>query len=61
MLDHPGYRADFLNKLRIYMGNGLLPDHNLILTFENEENPFDITIAQDKIKEFFDCDAVRLY
>ena len=61
MLDHPGYRADFLNKLRIYMGNGLLPDHNLILTFENEENPFDITIAQDKIKEFFDCDVVRLY
>ena len=61
MLDRPGYRADFLTKFRIYIGNGLLPDHNLILTYESEGHPFDITIAQDKIKEFFDCEAAQLY
>ena len=38
-----------------------LADHNLILTYESDGHPFDITIAQDKIKEFFDCDAVALY
>ena len=52
MLDKPGYRSDFLTKFRVYINNGLLPDHNLILTYESDGHPFDITIAQDKIKEF---------
>ena len=61
MLDHPACRSDFLTKLRIYMGNGILPDHNLILTYESGDDPLDITIAQDKIREFFDCEAAQLY
>jgi hypothetical protein len=44
-----------LNKFRIYILNGYLPDHNLILTFESENHPFDITIAQDKLREFLIC------
>ena len=52
MLDKPGYRSDFLTKFRVYINNGLLPDHNLILTYESDGHPFDITIAHDKSKEF---------
>ena len=61
MLDSPEYIADFLQKIRIYINNGLYPDHNLILTFESGGHPFDITIAQDKIREFFSCEMVDLY
>ena len=61
MLDSPEYNADFLQKIRIYINNGLYPDHNLILTFESGGHPFDITIAQDKIREFFSCEMVDLY
>ena len=60
-LHMPDYRSDFIQKLRIYIGNGIFPDHNLILTFESENHPFDISIAQDKIKEFFSCETVPLY
>ena len=49
------YIIKFLNKFRIYILNGYLPDHNLILTFESENHPFDITIAQDKLREFLIC------
>lgn len=45
----------FLNKIRVYILNGILPDHNLILTYESDKHPFDITIAQDKLREFLLC------
>ena len=57
----PEYRSAFIHKLRIYINNDILPDNNLILTYESEGHPFDIAIAQDKIKEFFSCEAVPLY
>ena len=49
------YVIRFLNKFRIYILNGYLPDHNLILTYESDNHPFDITIAQDKLREFLIC------
>ena len=61
MLDHPGYRTEFLNKLRIYINNGILPDHNLILTFETNEQPLDVSMIRDKIREFFTKEDLRLY
>ena len=57
----PEYRSDFIQKMRIYINNGLIPDYNLILTYESEGRPFDITIAQDKLREFFSCETVPLY
>jgi len=47
------YRMDFLSKLRIYMNNGIIPDNNLILTFESPGHPLDIAIIMDKLEEFF--------
>lgn len=61
MLDNPDYAANFIKKLRIYMGNGLIPDHNLILTYETKDHPFDISIAKDKIAEFFSFEVDSLY
>lgn len=60
-LHMPEYRSDFIQKMRIYINNGLIPDYNLILTYESEGRPFDITIAQDKLREFFSCETVPLY
>lgn len=56
LLNSSNYRLDFINKLRNYINNGILPDNNLILTFESEGHPLDISIALDKLKEFFFCD-----
>lgn len=58
MLDDPSYRSDFLNKLHKYINNGLLPDHNLILTYESDGHPLDIKIALDKIREFLSYDGL---
>ena len=59
-LDDPGYRSDFLNKFRTYINSGILPDHNLILTFESDGHPLDISIVMDKFREFFFCNKQEL-
>ena len=61
MLDNPSYAAGFLGKLRLYITNGILPDHQLILTYESNTQPFDISIAQDKLREFFSVEPGPLY
>lgn len=60
MLDDPVKAAKFIFKLRIYIRNGIYPDHNLILTFESGGHPLDFSIVQDKFKEFFSCGGVML-
>ncbi len=59
-MDDPAYRSDFLTKTRIYYNNGILPDHNLILTFESKGHPLDISIVMDKFREFFFCNKQAL-
>ena len=59
MLDKHSYRSDFLNKLHKYINNGLIPDHNLILTYESDDHPLDIRIAIDKIREFLLYDELQ--
>lgn len=60
-LDDPGYSVKVPGRLRLYINNGIYPDHNLILTFESGNHPFDISIAQDKVKEFFAADEFAFY
>lgn len=55
MLENPNYKSSFLSKFNIYISNGILPDKNLILTFESENHPLDIRIVMDKLEEFFFC------
>ena len=52
-MDNPSYRSDYMNKMRNYFNNGILPDHNLILTYESDGCPLDLGIVEDKIEEFF--------
>ncbi len=59
-MNDPSYRADFLTKIRVYFNNGILPDHNLILTFESEGHPLDSSIVMDKFREFFFCNKQAL-
>ena len=54
-LDLPEYRSSFMNKLNVYLNNGIIPDQNLILTYESEDSPLNIAIVMDKIEEFFFC------
>lgn len=56
----PVYRSDFLTKIRVYFNNGILPDHNLILTYESKDHPMDISIVMDKFREFFFCNKQAL-
>lgn len=60
MMDKPMYRSDYMNKMHVYINNGILPDHNLILTYESEEYPLDIAIVMDKVREFFFCNKEAL-
>lgn len=60
-IDKPDKVIDFMQRLRVYINNGILPDHNLILTFESEGHPLDFSIVQDKIEEFFFCSGKPLY
>lgn len=60
-LEDPNYVAKHMHKLRLFLSNGLIPDVNVIFTYESDSHPFNIQIAEDKIKEFFSPDAKLLY
>lgn len=57
LLEDQVYRSHYFKKMRLYMNNGILPDSNLILTYESLSHPFNLHIAEDKIKEFFLVDT----
>lgn len=44
---------NFIKKIRKYISMGIVPDINLIISFENEEIGFDIKRFEMKIKQFF--------
>lgn len=60
MMEKSMYRSDYMNKMHVYISNGIWPDHNLILTYESEGHPLDISIVMDKIEEFFFCNREAL-
>jgi hypothetical protein len=47
--------------MRFFINNGLIPDFNVIFTYESDSHPFNIQIAEDKLKEFFSLDGKLLY
>ena len=52
MIDNPRYLSNALNKLSIYAANDILPNSNLILTFETQSKP--LTLPQiEKTLDFF--------
>ena len=61
MLEDPKYISKHLYTLRFFLINGLIPDFNVIFTYESDSHPFNIQIAEDKIREFFSLDGNPLY
>lgn len=60
-LEDPKYVSKHLYTLRLFLNNGLIPDFNVIFTYESDSHPFNIQIAEDKIREFFSLDGNPLY
>ena len=61
MLEDPKYISKHLYTLRFFLSNGLIPDFNVIFTYESDSHPFNIQIAEDKIREFFSLEGNPLY
>ena len=51
--DDAVYRASFLEKLDLYIAHGIVPDHNLILTWETGDHPLSAKEVEQKIHRFF--------
>lgn len=51
--DDSVYRASFLDKLNLYLAHGIIPDQNLILTWETGDHPLSAKEVEQKIHRFF--------
>ena len=50
-MDDPYYVNDFVKKMNTYVTNGLLPGKDVILTYETQNNPLEISAVKRMIKE----------
>jgi hypothetical protein len=50
MIDQSAYRAQYHEKMEFYMQHGILPDENLICTYETAEHPLDIESVEENIQ-----------
>lgn len=53
MMDSPVYVQNYLKKMSIYLENGIIPDLNLITTFETKDNPLTSHKVQERIDLYF--------
>ncbi|MBQ0028560.1 MAG: hypothetical protein KBS96_08150 [Lachnospiraceae bacterium] len=53
MMDNPQYVSGFTKKLQTYCSNDIIPDHNLILTYETSHMPLDINALDTKLSYIF--------
>lgn len=60
MLDKPGYIKDFTYKMNLYASNGILLNHNLIVTYETRNIPFDVKQVDEIIEKIKNNEYVNL-
>lgn len=53
MMDKPFYIQNYLKKMQVYLENDIIPDINLISTFETGDNPLTSERVQELIDNFF--------
>lgn len=53
MMDNSFYIQNYLKKMQIYLDNGIVPDLNLITTFETKDHPLTSEKVQEKIHMHF--------
>lgn len=52
MMDHDGYRKKLSRRILWYERNGYFPGRNLIMTFEDKDNPLSQINIEDNIREY---------
>lgn len=52
-MDDPAYRKEAFNKIGWYVDHGIIPQENLILTYETKDCPFTIVKARNVAKYYF--------
>ena len=50
--DEQYFRSDFVYKLVRYIRSGFIPDKNLIMTFESDEHPLDVQLADTLARHY---------
>lgn len=53
LMDNPDYINNACVKIRNYCENGLIPNINLILTFETKEHPLSIEKVENTVRQYF--------
>lgn len=53
MIDSPTYTNNAMSKLHNYISNGIIPNINLITTYETKDNPLDSNTIESLIQLFF--------
>ncbi len=53
MMDNPGYRQKAGRKLDQYISQGLIPNMNLITTYETSDRPLSPVEIEELIARFF--------
>lgn len=53
MIDSPFYAQKYLKKMQLFLENGIIPDLNLITTFETKDNPLTSQKVQEQINIYF--------
>lgn len=53
MMDNPFYARSYLKKMQQYLENGIIPEINLISTFESRDNPLTSEKVQRLIDDYF--------
>ena len=52
LMDSESYVSSTINKLSIYLRNGIIPSLNLIITSETEDKPLDFEVVKKMIESF---------
>ena len=52
-MDDPKYAQNAISKLESYIKNGIIPDIDLISTYETKEHPLDYEMIEKIVKEYF--------
>ncbi len=52
MMDDAAYVENALQKIALYEQNGILPNDNLILTYETKKNPINRNIIKLMIEQY---------
>ncbi len=52
IMDDPDYRQSFYSKIRLYTSHGIIPNINLLTTFETKQHPLDTEQIEHTIQTF---------